>query len=252
MRTAALTLLLALHAYGQSEEDFTRLLIPVTAVAVPGANGSLWTTEWTVYNNSGDDLFIGGPFPFVNFSPMIQDNYIAARETRRFYLEEAARGFDGAFVYLPTATLDTVPMSLRVRDTSVNAQSYGTSIPVVRPSAFKPRIDLIDIPTDPSYRTMLRIYSAAEELQAVHVAVYTPAGDAPIEQYDVTLIGGPEVGFEESPRPAYAQLDVLSETVRNAGQKIRVEITAADGDEPVWAFVSISHNQTQQVTTVVP
>jgi hypothetical protein len=250
---AAAILLSSLNAAAQEfPDDYTQLLLPVTATAVHGAHGSVWTTEWMLFNGTNGRLFVGGPFPYLGLSPVITDNDVAAGATKRLFVAEARPGFDGAFVYVPTADLDEVSMSLRVRDKSVNAQSHGTSIPIVPMSAFKPRVRLIDIPADPAYRAMLRIYGSTEAPRVVRVAVYDPSKAAPIEELDVTLQENLDFGLvEHAPRPAYAQVDPLSAAARHAGGKVRVEISAPGG-EPIWAFVSVSHNQTQQVTAVVP
>lgn len=255
MLLVLLTFHLSAAAGDTFSEEYTRLLIPLTAKEVRGANGSVWTTEWTVFNGGSERLYVVGPFPYIHLSPMVQDNDVAPRATKRLILDQAEPGRDGAFVYVPAALLDAVPMSLRVRDLSVNAQSYGTSIPIVRPRDFRPAVQLIDVPTDPAYRLMLRIYSAAPRPQLVRVSIYTPGAASPVEQHDVVLQPGPDAGAEDMARPAYAQLDPLSAAARNAAQTVRIEVSTV-GDEgaatPIWAFVSIAHNQTQQVTTVLP
>jgi hypothetical protein len=251
-------LLFAGVAAAESTEGYTRLLVPVTAGQVRGANGSLWTTEWTLHNATGSHLYVSGPFPYLSLSPVIMDNELAAGETKRLFLAEAVPGLDGAFIYLPDETVDQVPMSLRVRDISVHAQSYGTSIPIVRPAEFKPSITLIDIPTDPAYRATLRIYSAGLESQTVRVTIYAANRGTPLEQYDVQLHENDSFGIAEPiSRPAYVQLDPLSTAARAIGSPIRIEISnLGENVSPpfpsLWAFVSISHNETQQVTTILP
>ncbi len=243
-------LCLASSAYAQEEEGYTRLLVPLTGYNIPGVNGSIWTTEWTVFNGSAEQLYVGGPFPFLSLSPMIQDNTVEAQQTKRLFLSETDRGMDGAWIYVPDASLEQLSMSLRVRDISVNAQSYGTSIPLVRRDEYKPAIRLIDVPVDPSYRATLRVYSYSDEPHPVLVTVYAANQAAPVDQYEVALHKNELRGIEETPRPAYVQLDPLSDAVRAAGAAVRIEVTSLGA--PVWAFVSISHNQTQQVTTVLP
>lgn len=255
MRTPArllfpILLLVSSSVSAQDEEGYTRLLVPLTGYNVPGVNGSVWTTEWTLFNGTAEQLYVGGPFPFLSLSPMVQDNMVNAQQTKRLFLAEVERGLDGAWIYLPTPALEELSMSLRVRDISVNAQSYGTSIPIVGLDEFKPAIRLIDVPVDPSYRATLRVYSNKDEPHPVLVTVYAANKSAPIEQYEVALHQNDPRGIEESPRPAYVQLDPLSEAVRAAGAAVRIEVTSLGA--PVWAFVSISHNQTQQVTTVLP
>jgi hypothetical protein len=251
-------LLLATVASAQPDEEYTRLLVPVTANNLHGANGSIWATEWTVHNAGLAQLYVSGPFPYLSLSPVIMDNEVKVGETKRLFLADAVSGMDGAFIYLPSVTLEALSMSLRVRDISVHAQSYGTSIPVVPESAFKSFVRLIDVPTDPAYRATLRIYSAGALPQSVRVTVYAENRAEPVEQYDVFLAENASVGLAEPiERPAYVQLNPLSTAVRASGPKIRIEISnlgeiVSPPPPPIWAFVSISHNETQQVTTVLP
>ena len=256
MRTTLVALAAVLHLFalpGAAEErwpdDYTRLLLPVTAVAVHGANGSVWTTEWTVFNDSEARAYFVGPFPYLFLSPPVQINEVEPAAVKRLAVEQASPGLDGAFVYVLTSQLERLSMSLRVRDVSVNAQSYGTSIPIVRAEEFRREVQLLDVPTDPAYRAMLRVYGS--EPQVVRIAAYTAAGQL-IEQFDAVLNPGNESELGELERPAYVQLDPLSDAIRAAGDHVRLEISAAETGTPIWAFVSISHNQTQQVTAVVP
>ncbi|MEA2489724.1 MAG: hypothetical protein QOH21_1516, partial [Acidobacteriota bacterium] len=64
MRSLSLSVVLLLAAVASAQtEQYTRLLVPVTASNVKGANGSVWTTEWTVHNGSLGQLYVSGPFP---------------------------------------------------------------------------------------------------------------------------------------------------------------------------------------------
>jgi len=252
--TATAVLLLALSFPAAAEdvpEGYTRLLVPLTAFQVSGANGSVWTTEWTAFNANPANVYVSGPFPFVTLSPPSQNNLLEPGETQRLVLDDAPGGMDGAWVYVATEELKKLTMSLRVRDTSVNAQSYGTNIPLVPDSEFAPVIRLIDVPTDPAYRITLRIYSKNDEPHPVIVRIYAPDRAAPVEEYETPLFRHEEHGFEFSPQPAFALLDPLSPAVRASGAtKVRIEVTTKDA--PVWSFASISHNTTQQVTTILP
>lgn len=246
------------HATLGPPDGYARLLIPVTAVEINGANGSVWTTEFRIFNGGDTNLFLIGPFPFISLSPFVQDNQVAARETRRLSLEPNAPGFDGAFVFMPAELADGLSMVLRARDISRNAQSYGTSIPIVTESEFKNTIRLIDVPTDSAYRVTMRIYGATPIRHSVLVSVFIPGRVQPIDEYVVNLgeshVSGLDADFM---RPAYAQIDPLSNAVRAAGPAIRIEISnfsdiVSPPPPPIWAFVSISNNVTQQVTVISP
>ena len=52
--------------------------------------------------------------------------------------------------------------------------------------------------------------------------------------------------------PAYAQLDPLTPAVRAAGPRVLVEVTSPVEDLPLWAFISLTNNATQQVTAITP
>ncbi|HYR27866.1 MAG TPA: hypothetical protein VEU30_05340 [Thermoanaerobaculia bacterium] len=191
------------------------------------------------------------PSPSSPSRPPSQNNILEPGETQRLFLADPPPGIDGAWIYVATEGLKQLTMSLRVRDTSVNAQSYGTNIPIVPDSAFAPAMRLIDVPTDPAYRITLRVYSKNDVAHPVIVRIYAPDRAAPIEEYEAPLFRHEEHGFEFAPQPAFALLDPLSPAVRASGaSKVRIEVTTKDA--PIWAFASISHNTTQQVTTVLP
>jgi hypothetical protein len=260
MRALVLSVLLlsAVVAAAQTPEGYTSLLLPVRANNVRGANGSIWVTEWMMHNAGVAQVYVAGPFPYLYLSPIVTDNEVKAGETKRLFLADPPPGMDGAFVGVPTTALDALTMSLRVRDISVHAQSYGTNIPIVPVSTFKSFVRLIDVPTDPAYRATLRIYSAGVLPQSVRVTVYAENRPQPIEQYDAFLAENGNAGLADPVEgPAYLQLDPLSAAVRAAGPKVRIEISnlseiVSPPPPPIWAFVSISHNVTQQVTLIVP
>jgi hypothetical protein len=239
---------------------YTRFLVPITTVNVHGAHGSIWSSEWKVFNGGSNRVSVLGPFEFIFLSPPVQDNEVAPNQTKTLVVDHSTITSDGAFVYVRDADVEGLSMSLRVRDTSVNAQSFGANIPIVRDEDFKARIHLIDIPTDPQYRAMLRIYSAEKQSQWVHIAIYTPDGTQPIEEHDVQLqMRDIDIHIAEEPavQPAYAQLNPISPAVRAAGSRFRVEISTGSPalpyvPTPIWAFISVSNNETQQVTTITP
>lgn len=250
MRSLLLVLLFATTVAAQEfPDDYTRLLVPLVPQRIAGANGSIWVTEWTAFNAGARMVFIGGPFPYVNFSPPIQDNEVQPGETQRLFPAEPRPGLDGAFVWVATADLDHLPMSLRVRDTSVNAQSYGTRVPLVRDEEFRQTIRLVDVPTDPAFRATLRVYSEGDSPHPVIVRVFAPGRSAAVEELEVALHAQEDPGPESVPLPAFVQLDPLTAAARGAGPSVRFEVSS---DTKIWAFASISHNATQQVTAVLP
>jgi hypothetical protein len=257
MRKAVLALLIlfSLGALAQNPNDHNRYLLPVIGRDLPGVNGSIWTAEWTVHNfaNSAADLI---------FSP---GESVAPRTVARPIVNPRGDGSDGAYVYVPKNVDDRVAMSLRVRDLSKNATSFGTEIPIVADDDYtsgeRPDLFLLDIPTDPRFRATLRLYGASEAPQRVLVTVYADLSAAPVEQSMVELQGIIHVVPEPFPKhPAYAQLDPLSPAARAAGERVHIVLHSASFDSlvspppiiPTWGFITITDNETQQVTTITP
>jgi hypothetical protein len=174
------------------------------------------------------------------------------------FLNRRQTGVDGAFLYVPKPLAHAPKMSLRVRDTSQNAASLGTDIHVVPAADAAGDITLIDVPVASQYRATLRIYAFTQVPMQIGVTIYPEDGVTPIDHLDVQLHGIVNIDFDPFPsHPAYLALDPLTPAVRAAGGRVRIEITnyhqnLSPPPPPIWAFVSITNNETQQVTAVTP
>jgi hypothetical protein len=198
-----------------------------------------------------------GPEEVIQELPFDPAIVVEPHQTERVFVNRR-EGVDGAFLYVPKPLADAAKMSLRVRDTSKNAASLGTDIPVVRGSDAAGDLTLIDIPVEPQYRATLRIYAFTAAPMQVGVTIYREDGLIPIDHLDLDLIGIVNTLFDPFPsHPAYLALDPLTPAVRAAGGRVRIELTnynqiLSPPPPPIWAFVSITNNETQQVTVVTP
>lgn len=233
-------------------------LVPLGTGQVPGANGSLWSTELTVFNRAAHPAVLtGGVFhPFILDPPPVTP-VVEPGETES--VEVYAVNSDGAFLWVARPLADNVHFSLRVRDVSKNAQSWGTAIPLVPHEDFHDMVRLIDIPTDSRYRATLRIYHwAASGPQSVQVRIYVPGQTEPALQFEAGSSAPlPNVQTDFAANPATARIDLLTPEVRALGPRIRIEVDNGSPPisppaPPVWAFVSVTNNETQQVTTITP
>ena len=238
-------------------EDYDRYLIPVTTGQVPGANGSLWSTDWIVRNNTDRAYAMIWHYCPPNVSPC-PNTIMPPQTTTHRAVVPRGDGTDGAYVYVPKPMAP--PMALRVRDLSQNAQSFGTELPIVRESDYRSLMELLDIPTDPKYRATLRIYGSGPEPHQVTVSVFSESNQL-VERYIVELSGIVHVAPEGFPlHPSYAQLDPLTPAVRAAGDRVRIvvysdawwSLVSPPPPWPAYAFLTITNNETQQVTTVTP
>lgn len=241
-----------------SPQDYTQVLVPLTSAPIQGAHGSVWEAELRAFNASSHfKLRMPGPAGHFTELPFDFAVTVEPRTTQRIHLPRREAGADGHFLYIPNGLLDAATMSLRVRDTSQNAGSLGVDVPVVRPGQGGGQdVRIVDIPIDEQYRAMLRIYAFTPEPMLVGVTVLPENGDTPYAQFDVVLRGILTTEFVPfPPHPSYIALDPIPPAARAAGGRVRIELTnyGANVSPPlpsIWAFVSLTNNETNQVTII--
>lgn len=259
----ALLSLLSTFTAAAQQAQLRQYLVPLLTRELPGGHGSLWQTQWSVLNPSYNG-------PVTIFAPTcVSERPCPGTTLPRLtaaapVLAPRSDGGDGAFVYVPEDTVTRAVMSLRVRDLSQNAQSFGTEIPIVHSSDYtsvnRPVAWLLDVPADPQYRATLRLYGAGSYKETALVQSFRYPSMEPIEEHWIDLMPAGDADDVRPKYPAYAQFDPLTPAARAGGGRIAIAVVAALWNStispppivPVWAFVSITDNSTQQVTTVTP
>lgn len=216
-------------------------LLPVFIEPIQGAFGSEFRTELHGFNTGQNPLDIWGLETTCRPSPPICNWLTDAMVTLLPNETDIAdyfafqTGSPGRFIEVPFEQAEDLSLSLRVYDTSRAAENFGTEIPVVHRSEFRRKpFTLLDVPTDPRFRNTLRVYAHAE------TAVRVQFGN---ETHLLTLRPGAHV-FD----PAYAQFTAFP----TGTQPIRVTITPDPTGPAVWAFISVTNNETQHITTITP
>ncbi len=243
-------------------DNFVRYLVPITGQTIGGANGSQWKGELAFFNGSAFEAVVVGPFasPGQLSPPAPNADFIAPNWTTKPMLFGNGTG-GGAFVYVPLPLDTQVRKSLRVRDVSRNANSWGAAIPFVAKEELADTITLIDIPTDAQYRATLRIYDCGTNDDVpVRVTIFPQLPAPALAQFELTAHATHL--FSEFPGmpfyPAYAQVDLLTPAIRAATPTIRVQIENLGRSlisppiPTMWAMVSVTNNDTQQVTMITP
>ncbi|HEX6085518.1 MAG TPA: IPT/TIG domain-containing protein [Thermoanaerobaculia bacterium] len=243
-------------------ENYEQYLVPITGETLPGAHGSLWKGELTLFNGSTYRAAILGPFDAATRLAPPEPVHVsvdAGATIKPALLPSGSTA--GAFIYVPRPADPRVRTSLRIRDLSHNAGNWGTEIPIVASDEFTSSVTLLDIPTDARFRATLRLYQRGPFGGLTsRVRVYVPERAEPVAQFPLRS----HAPFPPDPNdpflfyPAYAQLDLLTDAVRAAGPVIRVEVDTGVGVATtpppplIWAFVSVTNNETQQVTVMTP
>lgn len=237
-------------------QDWTRILLPVTATNIPGANGSLWRSDITALIRSQSQIEVTpGPCDRVQVL-CIGLPLNTPFNAGDFINDHTAPG--GQFVYVRTGDAEKIRFNMRVYDQSRTTETAGAEIPIVREDEFTTgTITLLGIPSAPQYRHTLRVYEAdAREGARVAIRVWANNESAPRATVVRTLERSP-INTRVTPallptHPSYLQLDLRELVVAPARDLMRIEVEPLDPGMRIWSFVSIINNDTHHVTTVTP
>jgi hypothetical protein len=243
-------------AEGPPAESFERVLVPLMFEG-DGALGSRWTSELTVHNSGETGI---DPWNSIVRCGVGERCHPQIPPGATLHLTPSTVGSwpHGYLFVVPREQADDLDFSLHIRDLSRQAESFGTEVPVVRERDL-PRspIVLLDVPLNPRFRSMLRVY----DVNAID--------GAPI-RIRYRLDDGSQAGGESRhilttlircvttpcwfPEPAAIALPLFDAALPpNITQDhLHVEIEPLDPRSRLWALVTVTNNETQQVTTITP
>ncbi|HEX3068167.1 MAG TPA: hypothetical protein VHX14_06300 [Thermoanaerobaculia bacterium] len=177
-------------------------------------------------------------------------------------LQTLQQSSTGLWIEIPKAAgPEDVQWSARIRDTTREAASAGTEIPLVRQSDFYSTVVALPrVNTDQRFRSTLRVYGARDggDGDVVSVRIYDARNTfQALVDTSLTLHAEPvqpSSAFYLPPRPEFAMIgDLVAAYPQLASvPEIAIELRPAGGTSPIWAFVSTTNNDTQQVTLVTP
>lgn len=232
-------------------ETYERLLLPLFLPPVHGRYGSEFHTDVRFAPTGSDAVSVYGldictpDVVCIQPRPLNPVRIDQEMVTSEFVLS----GAPGRFLYVHPDQVQRLSANLRVHDVSRAMLNFGTEIPIVREREFTEGYDhpiaLLNVPTDPSYRNTLRIYGTGPEL----VNVRMDGAGVTIER-QVQMRPGFDI-FD----PAYAEFTDFP--VASGPLRVTVRII---NDTPItlppayrlWAFISVTSNETQMITTITP
>ncbi|HYI10986.1 MAG TPA: IPT/TIG domain-containing protein [Thermoanaerobaculia bacterium] len=230
---------------GEAPDSFTRVLLPILAPPVRGAFGSEFHTNLTLATKRFEihawGLKVDFPCPILcpelDNPLVLEPNGVIDPELFRY------TGNPGRFFYVRSFDLRSLAANLRVHDVTRAALNFGTEIPVVRPDEFATRILLNGVPADPRFRLTLRIYGIDAPFARVTangqtVTVPLRQGETIFDpDYAELTLDQPEAGpfqvIVDAPVPPTIPPQPIVET-------------------PVWAFITVTNNETQVISTITP
>lgn len=243
-------LLTLLFCTAASAEE--RILVPLTGNERPDAHGSIWTTELWAHNLSSETIRLRPTF-FCPVPTCVLDTTIESGVATRISLPGAPDGLPPGRILTATRT-DGLFLNLRVRDESRAASSMGVEIPLIREGElFASVLSLLNIPGDERFRHTLRIYDIANKPTVFRVRLFEEERDMLISEQTVVLTVNPHDFATADPEtyvPSAAQLD-FRPSVPSGDRRYYVTVEPLQ-DASFWAFLTVTNNDTQEVTIITP
>jgi hypothetical protein len=248
---------------GPEGDAFEAILLPVFSPVVRGAFGSEFHTIARAANKTGtiEIPVFGVSLNCVRLSPVEpeEDVTFIPSDQRDHELNSICSTSQGRFLYVQKARARDLTVNLRVRDESRSARSQGVEIPVVRSSEFRhERIALLGVSLDTRFRNTLRIYAPAGINDTVKVSFAGRTFDVPLQPGNnrfepsfALLTNFPSAADLcagqacATPVPATVVVTIEPPPIPGGVQPTPPGI-------PIWAFVSATNNETQEITTITP
>lgn len=233
------------------EPGLVPVLFPIASAPLEGAHGSQFVTEITAANRSQVPISIFGVDTTCYLTSPVLDpsthpDIVTAGVGHSKTITLDCSQWPARILWIPPSQLEQVSFNIRVHDTSRNALSHGTEIPVVREDDMtEGPLVFAGVPRDETrFRKTLRIYAMATGPVNVTVRV------GGVER-QVVLIPG-ETIFE----PAYAQLSDLP--IPGDEESSTIVVFPDSGPigpapvVPIWGLLTLTNNETQEITTITP
>jgi hypothetical protein len=217
----------------------------------------MFVSEFAVHNSSSEPVQFG-PFSDGCNLATCTPTVIPPHTTLFPAVSRPRPGTPPALLFLAnTSGLQDLTFALRVRDTSRSDKGWGTEIPVIVVSAVRSGpIALVNVPIANHFRQTLRVYGVSATRQLVNLRFFAirqhsdnvADGTTPITERQIALVQP----VDNRVQPSYYALDLGNQVPELAGNEaVRIDVVPETSDF-VWAMVSITNNETQEITVVTP
>jgi len=264
----AVALVLSVHAVPSlwAQEDpitYTRFLVPLYQAPVAGAYGSLWEVNtWIHYAGQNEAQMVPRPVCYAIQCILLEGQLGPETPVLPFHLLGATTFPSGVVVHVDQRYASAVTFASRVRDLSRQRESAGTEVPVIREDRLLslPRV-LLNVPVAPRYRNTLRVYALPEVPNPeVEVRYFRQPEDTSRLEGANELLRRDRVPLATYPEVQNYKLHPSGATIGNfetfaellAEDEIWIEIVPLTPGLRIWAMVSVTNNETQQITLITP
>ena len=236
--------------------EYTRILVPLTAEDTPGNNNAIWRTETTMLLASETPMELR-PYLCGDLTPALCVDRVPPMNVPFNARTLPAYAFGGSpngqFFYVRKEAAGQFRANSRVYDVARLEATAGAEIPIAREHDFVARtISLLGIPNAPQFRHTLRVYGFDAQEEPVQISLYVGEETVPrvvqvntlAKLQGTTLIPG---NLPSHPSFHQLQLDQMM-PLTGITAPLRVDVKPL-GSGRIWAFVSVTNNNTHHVTT---
>jgi len=219
--------------YQDPADTNVRLLLPIAA-GTQGILNTSWQTDVLAHNETTSPVVIAG-------------KTVPPLATQKLALSPTSTGM---FLQIPRTVFEALTITTHVHDKTHDAENLGVDVPSVPETQFRRAVVLNGIPNDARYRLLLRVYG----YPGTYAITVRVRDDSPYSSYSVNpsfnellfsqdlTLAGSDVAYLQMPIAAPSTSAVL-----------RVEVTTSQpSDPPIWAFITLTNNTTEAVTTITP
>lgn len=252
-------ILVSASAFGQSinvsPTTHEPILLPVSQQTTPGAFGSLWSTDVYAANANDEPVEIYPAVCAVS-APCPPTFSVPAGAAIPVPVDQTASGEPaGVLMWVPRAAVNKMSFSLRVYDQSRELLSFGTSIPVVRENELlSGQSEFFPIPVGDVFRQSLRVYDISDGTNTqFFVEIFDMESGLRLAAETVAAIHAPVFGPVPI-RPAVVEIHQLASRYPavSGSSSVRVRVTPVVPTTKYWAFLTVTNNDLQHVTTMPP
>ena len=226
---------------GDPNSAFDPVLFPLFNAPAQGAYGSEFHTTVRISNKGGSTLSVYG----ISFNGPLDDPPRGPFEPYNVASEESQPPLSsqttGRVLYVAKGSGKSLAASIRVTDVTKQASSFGVGVPAARLDDFDTNLVFMGVPADSRFRCKLRLYSLRRGDVLVNVGMNG-------KLYQVYL---KHFNDQDLFDPAYLEFNDFPALFELPSGQTTFRISVVSGS-PIWGMVSVTNNETQQITTITP
>jgi hypothetical protein len=236
-------------------DAFDPILFPIFSPPVHGQGGSEFVTTATVWNKTAHTASLYG-MDACDFDPPTDPKapFLLGPGLLEQDLFPECSATPGRLFFVPKGDT-SLAAGLRVWEVTRQNENHGVQIPVVRRKDFidDHLIGLLSVPNNPKFRLTLRVYGLNRG--ATTVTMFIIGSDGHVLNFKQF----PLLHTNDPFSPSYAVFTDFPDPARPGADKLIVMVGIAFGPgdivpppTPLWAFITVTNNETQHITTITP